>query len=421
MTITSYSPSHSVIIKSLATGKFLHDLSRDVLNINTSKSYGRGTGGWSITTTSNFANSKDWQEVLQPNNIVEIRLCSGATGSPTVVVMRGLIDRISYSRLVTEDGLPHRTIKITGSDMGKLLASEVGWDINASQMQVAGTKQIMVNLLRRFHLTIGTPAGLVKQLLDIVAEDTFTIPINIEWERWITSTDNWKLFNEEAYLLEQTTIWQALKRFENAPWNILYCDTDDDGVFRVGLEEYPLDHDGMPNHGSLKTLSLTDADLVSEDISRSDSERVTLMALHTPISTYVAKESAIDFTLARKETTKLSPEEIRVHGFTPQIFKTDFMPPSFLSKDHQLTTMGDIESRVNVMWNWVKKNHTYYSGIVTIHGTPEVRAGWKMTHKEHNRAYLIEQVSHQYVSGNLPRFLTTLSVTRGQGMGAQYA
>lgn len=425
MKVAHYSSSHKVIIRALDDpGRVKCDLTSDILTIHTSKAYGRGAGGWQITTTSRFADGKRWYD-LQPNDLIEITMSSGELGAAPVVVMKGLIDRIGMSRVMTPEGQPMRTVKITGQDMGKLLlVGEVGWDISAAQMQVGGGRKMWVSYLRRYTLNGGSPAKLIKELVDIVSQDVKTLREHVECGEWITTEDDWHVFNREAYLLEQTPLWVAMKRFENPPWNILYCDTDDDGIFHIGLEEYPLDDNGLMNHDASATLFIDDADIVSEDIGISDAERVTLMALETPVTSFITQGASVDITLAMEGSTKFDKTKAAIerYGFIPFIFRTEFFPPSFKSRDDQGTNQaaifGDVSDRANILWNWVQKNHTYRNGTITIHGRPDVRSGWKLVHRDTGTWFLIEQVSHEYALYPLPRFLTTLQVTRGQTPGA---
>lgn len=457
--MNSFSPSHKVVFRELATGKLKFDASADIVSIQTSKNYGRGVGTWKIILTSKrFADGATYYDNLSPNDLVEIRLSAGGVGDKQVVVMAGLIDRVAYSRSLSENGVIVRNVVLTGSDLGKLLMSELGWDISAAQMQI-GT-QNFVNWVKRYVLLAGTPASLILEIFNIAAADVPPIARLID-TLWITYTDDWHTLNESGYLIEQTAIWEAMKRLANEPWNTLYADFDDDStVLHLGLEKTPIDENGCVLRDRSKTISTDEAVITNTDLGISDTERINLLSLQTPMNDFVSGGIVIDINLTHTESTKLDQESIRIHGFRPHVMETQFFPSVIkadLCKDPAAqSAIGDVyprsvtasaystpkptgipgidaqnaidvialsDSRNNVyktiservqhMWNWFSKNHTYTAGSYSMHGLPRARAGWKLVDESLKMSFLIENVSHNYVVHPLPQFTTQLQVTHG--------
>lgn len=420
----SFSPTHKVIIRALRDGiEEAYDISRDVITIQTNKAYGRGSGGWQITTTARFVEGGlRWCDILKPNDIVEITLSRGGVGDKPVAAMKGMIDRVSLSQVAAAEGLAHRTVKICGQDMCKLLlVGEIGWDISPAKFMISTTESYWANFLRRMKFISGTPPKLIQDIMDFMAEEIYLIPLEMKWDQYITSDDNWTTFNKEAYLMEQTSIWQAMKRYENAPWNVLWCDTADSGRFCVGLERQPLDGEGRVLRGKDKTVSMSQELMISSDLGVSDSERINLMVLYTDVMTFFSKGNGMELAFTQRECTQYEEASIWRNGYLPRVFESYFWPPEFVdatTKEGKQAVTSAVKPRVDTMWEWVRRNHEYSAGTMTVKGDPRIRAGWKLIDEATGMSYLVEQVSHEYSVFPMPRFVTTLQLTRGQKVKA---
>ena len=410
----SFSPSFKVLFRDLNTGTLLFDATADVVSIQTTKSYGRGCGTWRVALTSKRVKSgRRYDELLVPNNIAEIWMCAGGAGDKSVCVMIGLIDRAACHKVATEEGLIIKQVIISGSDLGKLLMTEIGWDISAAQMQIGSDN--FVNWINRFALLEGKPSGLVKETFN-VAKNGITPMSRLIDTAWVEDADDWHTLNESGYMLEQTTIWEAMKRVSNDPWNMLYADfADEGGPLHIGLERLPLDEIGCVLRGPDKTITVPEELIDQVETGVSDAERVNLVTLQTPINTYIADGNAIDITMTHKESTRLDVGSIRSHGFKAYIPQTQFFPPSVkaLNSYVPVDVYRDIAARSDQLWSWFSMNHEYKSGTYTSHGLPHARAGWKFIDEASKESYLIETVAHTLLVHPQVKFTTQFQVTRG--------
>ncbi len=417
MKTANFSPKIRVIISDLATMTVKTTIENDVISLTTTKAYQRCTGSWSLTVTprKNTSSSQyeglQYDEIIQPNDYIKIVMGSG-DGTFMVAVMAGLVTGVAISRHVGSGGQYQRVIRISGSDLGKMLMSEIGWDISPAQILVGGNQE--QSWQDRKAMMVGTPAQSVRNIFHrIVEKGFFTISKHIDTSQ-VRDDDDWIVLESAGYLAKQTPIWQAMMQFENRPYNALWCDTDDIGFFRLGLEAYPLDKFGFVARSANKTITVEDWQITSEDISLNDGERVNLVTLETPILKYTENGYGWPLSLSSKVLTNVDEKSIHLHGFRPHVIHTEFIPPGTNESKQNVNVPFTAANRATTFWNWYRVNHELESGSITIHGTPNIRAGWQLNHKSRGMSYLIEQVSHEFHVWPQISFTTTLEITRGR-------
>jgi hypothetical protein len=436
---TSYSPKHRVIIKDLKTGnpKDLGgagkgDISDDLVSLSTNKAYGRAAGTWQVMLTYRIV--KDglrYHELIQPDDMITIELDAG-DGNGLKPVMLGLVDRVSRVRQIGADGRPVRQVKLSGQDMGKLLmVHDIGWDIKKEELKLteqpddqAGPPKPkpMRDLSRKYNQALQT--GTSEKMITNLYEYTFMKPMpdvaSYFWRRFKTD-DSWVIDNPNIYNLRGVKLWEAMKRAEHHPYNILTTDTDltEPDKFWVILEKQPIKDTGKLNKDEDQFYKIDETQIIGDDIGISDAERINFL-FYNPAQTNYATNYGSEVLSVHPELVQHDPESIKLHGYCLKTFTDSFVPPSMtnINQPPDSKSLHEMSKLTKLFWSWFKDNHTYESGSFHIHLRPDIRVGNGLLVKQVDtdiyKEYLIEQVAHQYVVWPQPQFTTTLHVTRGQ-------
>jgi hypothetical protein len=341
--------------------------------------------------------------------------------------MIGLVDRVSVVRLGGNS--PHRQVKISGQDMGKLLLKhDVGWDIEKFNLMIAKSgdsdkKDAYTQLNRQFDvsLTVKTAKDLVTQLF----RDTFQAVLP-KWASLFTLdadavTEDWILWDPAIVNLQGCSIWAILTKVGHLPFNVLTTETRGTQEFLVTLEPQPIDNNGMLVRSPDRQRTIYETDIISDDVGVSDNERVNFL-FYLPQFYLSAAGMSVPVAMAHPDLIQYYKPSIEIHGYCAKTFKDEFVPPSSnrdLGPPDTSAWLLQAKDATVLLWNWYQFNHTYWSGTFQIHLRPDIKAGDELRHDLGNgeiMQYQIEQVSHQYIVWPQPQFTTTLHVTRGQSL-----
>ncbi|MHB8122229.1 MAG: hypothetical protein ACYDG4_08755 [Desulfuromonadaceae bacterium] len=449
---TSYNPKHRVRFIDLFNGKLLYDVSDDLISLSTNKAYGRAAGTWQITLVCRRVDTYEdpglqradpslnlpvidtrrrYDESIKPNDMITIELDAG-DGSGMKTVMLGLVDRVSF---VFPGGKnPQRHVKISGQDMGKLLAThDISWDIRRYNLSLALSgnkkkgkdKKKSSQINRQFDpsLTMGTPAEILSGLFAKTFRETLPWHshfFGLTFERF----DDWKI--RAPGLIQSshgTKLWDVMKQFEHRPFNVLTTETVSVGItgniFYVTLEKQPFKDNGQIDRTGDRLHSIDGTVIISSEIGTSDAERCNFL-FYRPDLYITAVGGQVDVAMGHPDLVRYDDAEIQLNGYCPLIFDDAYTPAPFGGM-YDSAPKGDFfataREAADLLWGWYKDNHTYKSGSIQIHLSPWIKAGDGLIQEldiKNKIEYLIEQVSHQYVLWPQMQFVTTLHVTRGQ-------
>jgi len=409
----SFSPRHRVIARKLLDNGVICDLSDDVISLNVNKGYGQMSGLFQIVVTWRMVDGLRYDQILATNDIITIELAAG-DGSDMEFVLVGLINRVARTGQYADGGF-RRTITITGQDFGKLLKTQLGWDISGIRERMeygTGAGKVVTAYFARYLNQQGTAKELVQWAFKMFQEQLtgayYPQYINFKAD----TDDSWITFYPTMVGIRGTDAWAAMQSLANEPYNVLTTRTEKDGKFYVVLEKYPVDVRGKLTRDTFHQID--EEDVVVEDIGISDHERVNLLC-YWPTLYKTVMNDVLDIALAYPELTKFSELSAKQHGFSALILKSEYVPLTFAieEKETPLTLEKAVE-RAELFWNWNKNNHEYESGTFVMHGRPGIRPGDGLRHKEEEKQYLIEHVGHQYTVFPRPSYLTQVHVTRGQ-------
>jgi len=409
----TYRPQHRVIARKLKDNSVIRDMSDDVISISTNKAYGRMAGVFRIVLTFREIDGLRYDEILATNDIITIELAAG-DGSDMEYVLCGLIDRVART-CHYPDGRLHRTVTICGQDFGKLLRTQIGWDISGIRNLMeygVGMGKIVSSYLPRVFNQRGTAAELVTWIFDIFKTqlpDAF-YPQYVGLKT--ITDDSWLTYYPAMAGLKGVDAWSAMLSLANRPYNMLTTRTEKNGKFYVILEKFPADENGKLVRESYHPID--EEDVVSEDIGFSDHERVNLLCVWpTLYKTFM--NNVLDIALSYPELTKISKDSIQTNGFMADIIEPNYVPLSFaIEEKEDPQNREDASDRADLFWAWNKDNHKYESGVFVVHGRPSVRPGDGLVHLSEDKQYLVEQVGHTYSVFPQPLFVSQLQVTRGQ-------
>lgn len=427
MSIT-YSPKIRITIQDLVTTEVLYEdeLSDDLLNLSTNKAYGRCAGTWQLTLPMHKPVS--WADTIAPNMVITIEMDAGY-GAGFVPVMCGFVDRVS--EVWSQGPVPHRQVKLSGQDYGKILAKHnIGWNATAANHQVPTTngKQVdWVSYQRLYLLTPGTADNIIKQLYNIFTTDmAASITCRLNYEP--TTQDTFMLHDVSMALIQQESIWDAMKRCAHEPFNMLHCDTSEADVnkFTIILEPQPIDDYGkLLRTDPDRIHTIDETDITFSDVGVSDIERINLLLYWNPLVKAATNESGLSLALANPHLAKKSDDpdnRMDLHGYNVRVQYDQFV--SSIEKGGKFKraetpkAIDEYVANANKLWNWWGKNHTLKSGTIQTHLRPDIRTGncllVKNSADDTYTEFLVEQVSHQCSWNPAPEFTTTLHVTRGQ-------
>ena len=376
------------------------DISADVTTITTNKTFGQPCGHFSVTTTVEH----DWS-ALPGNTTVTIRL--GADGASSLVtVMKGLLDDPSDERAMSNEGKPKDRHVLTGRDLGKLLVDHditvdpvlAGSPDRATLARLSGGKlfgtaqEVLASL---YQLQFKQLFNYRQQLLAGIVQNV-TGPANLGDLGADIITDLQATEGKCAdfsVLMENGSLWAAMVRNADSPWNELYTVTETDGRFVVRLRPTP-----FSDTGALQGVTVADisaSEVTSERLVASDHERVNFVAVLPMVNIY---SDSVLRLLGAGLTDGVS---VGQNGFKPMWLNTKFCVES---------QQADIRKKQTKAWNWFRRNHEYKSGTLRIKGRTDIVVGTGARYA--GLTHYVEGVQHQYANG--APMVTVLTLTRGQ-------
>ena len=391
------------------------DISADLATLTTSKGYGKAAGGWSLTlpykSIAVGGAMYHYKDLFQPDDVVSIEMDAG-DGQGFVYVMKGLVNRASRRKTMAQDGTPQRSISVSGMDMGKLIMRhDCAWSISLQEKNLQNPE--LLRLERGLFFT-GTPSKMITDMWNAL----FIQDVTAKAKYYALEThtdDDWMIYNYSV-LHSTGPVWTAMKQCANEPWNILYTETADDGMFIVGLERLPFDDNGKIAREASRFHELSPAEIISEDLGIDDDDRVNYEYLQT-YKTIIGLDDKIPIQNITDGIVNIDDKDVAAHGFRKKIVESaaSFMGPegNAANTSTEPQFLEAIQARSLAFWNRMRNNHLLESGTFKIHLSPRMRAGDAMLSE--GNEYFIEQISHDMNFANeRPTHTTVINVTRGQ-------
>jgi hypothetical protein len=373
----------------------------DVIRITTTREIGADAPTFSIELTRH----KDWNQWVASNDLVVIKMQRPPEALQTV--MFGLVDDSRDTVSIGADGSPTRSITITGRGISKSL---INFDV--SIVPEAEYQLVATGWVESTGVTLAgkKPSEIIKAAWDIICAKH----INYTWDNGkklfdyityrVVDRPNMTMLDSSAVANWQGSIWAFFKEIAEDPFYELYEEMENDKPTIIARAT-PFNEADWKNLGS---FTITDKDVQSEDLGRSDVETFSI------------------FSVGAK--TLFSPNDVyKTFGVLPYWYEPYskkygnrrlHVESSYTSvADSDITTDQTeiMRSLMKDLYNWNIKNNTMVNGNIVVKGYGAYRVGWKLNYAsvegDVSREYYITSVSH--VFENFGSFVTQLGVTRG--------
>lgn len=497
------------------------DLSPDVVSIQTQKDLTiTSAGSFEIRLVDAMRFGVGWRQGktasytvnIQPNDIIRIDLNAGDQRDQFVPVMLGVVSAVSKDTHVSDNKVSHYIV-VQGYDLGYWLIAHRNffwlYAIGPGGQVAQGIKEVRRRLNpalegMNFYLIANTaiPADEVIERLLIergvtnpnffpsvpvidkankkpgyisaqfprIYETFSYLPVPSKSRRAKGTIAGFK----EAYFPWHTldafygSVVNILDRFSFRPFAQLWGDINDQGGFTIYFRRSPWDQEdwtsfrpmGEEEDPTRRPFTVSDAEIVSASIGRSDRELVNFMSVLPRF--YGATTETDLIRLFLPHTLRLDWASIKDRGYRPSILSTEYL--DFITDEGGISVFpqqdfhsviageGNLQSAasraiipasqsvqvrnqfmqgkgrlaemanewVDVLWDWYSRMDDYYGGRIRVKGQPAIRVGHKVelpseTRKHFAQAmgFFVSSVRHEY-EVEAGHFLTSLGLVRGQ-------
>jgi cell wall-associated NlpC family hydrolase/3D (Asp-Asp-Asp) domain-containing protein len=372
----------------------------DVVSITTTRDMQADSPTFSIELTTR----KPWHKWVASNDLVIIQMYRPPEALATVFV--GLVDDCR-KRVIVADNTVQRVISVVGRGVAKAF---IRFDVGiVPEAEYASTS---VGWLESAGITLAgsAPGRIVEAIWDIICMKH----INYKWSNGKTLFDyvkksvkdrpNLKLLDSSNIMNWQGSIYALFKEVAEEPfyevfWEIL------GGLPTLVVRPTPFNKTDWDN---LTVIKITDADVVSDEVGRSDVETYSIFSvgaktLFSPHDTY--------------KTFGVLPywnkEYAKKYGNSRLHVETSYTSVSS-SEDVELQT-DTMRELMRDLYNWNIKNNSMLNGNLVVKGSNKYKVGTRIiyTSTENNseNEFYVTSVTHTFV--NFGKYTTTLGVTRG--------
>lgn len=432
----------------------------DSSSITTFKSIDAPAGGFQFTMPdkpySQAGGLDSLYGIIEPMDLIEIRLRHGVptagTGSTLPVVMRGFVSSVDRDEEMAPGGTPTRTVTITGQDYGKI------WQM--IQIFYGPNYIIGQDILSNFKLMDRFGAGLNNALTNV---DFLKLGVQMINEYLAKVVPQGSGFPQITVRSEgvvegsvgitgiqsaEGTIYELLKRYTDiGPFNELFLTEDDDGVYVVYRQNPALNLAGQPLYPKVTTapyggdVSVDAAQLVVIDVPEKDLVWIKVRRSDAGVANYYwvsAPAFSLNSDLLMRQLGATDSNEaktvdlgqygnssVELYGHRLMMVETKLGGPNVNNVKSGLTEQ-EHDQRDNDLFGWTgdrrkflvaqnKDNSILETGSIQIRGNENIRPGNYVRVRRGMVAslYYVTSVTHHMVP--FKGFMTTLTVSRGQG------
>lgn len=416
----------------------------DGAGVQTSKSLRDPAGGFTIVLVDKPDGSAMSYESLyglvEPMDMIEIRARHGTPGDPSQapVLMRGFVTNVARGESVDSEGRPQRRVIVSGQDFGKIwqilrISYHAGYLVGESF--ISG-----FNLFEQYGVEAKTVMG-SKEFFEAVLSKIINpfldrmLPANTSMPRTIQPDCSVSTGTvSPAIQTQQGSIYQLLQYFGDVgPWNELFIEDRDDGVFAVYRPNPYMD----ATTGKLIQkdapepvyVDVPAVDVQAINVSRSDMDVANYFWVSSPRfnlvnQTYQKQEASAsgDKTVILKdyENSSANLYGIRLMELETQQGATSSTSHGTGAKadqasQNQLSEVDWMAERRRIVSDSNKDNILFERGSMRLRGNEELKAGryLRLKRGEFTAIYYIVRVEHEYQP--YYGFFSTVELERGTG------
>lgn len=392
-----------IVLRAGVPDKQGYSIDKDILSISTNNDLSEDAGTFQIQLSTR----ERWDKILASNDFVRIQMFRDESteleGDATVFM--GLIDDVRKG-VSLQGGKPQRNIIVTGRTFAKALINfEVGVVTETSI-----TPSSIGWLMNRITFAGQSASQIVQQIFDVLVFEY----MNYEFkngetfksysELQLSSRPNEILRYDNSFVNYQGSIQSFLREVSNEPFNQMYWECYN-GKAHFILRETPFNPE---NWNALPKHKITDADVVTDSIGRSDIETYTLFSVG--IQNYFNSDDVHATTGIRPYWYEPYFDKYglrRLHRFTGYA--------GYANNEDVEHTTTELEGYQRDLFNWNIHNPNFYNGTITVKGSNKYKIGDRLLYKSDEYGteieFFIESVNHEFV--NFQYWITKLEVTRG--------
>lgn len=400
--VTFYTETQDLVARSVDLEDESFD--SDILSITTS----RDIGSDSPTFTVVLANTVDWIKYIGSNDLLRIKM--GGHGSPPVTVFWGIVDDIRKRVAIGSDGTPQRAVTVVGRGMAKaLIRFDIGIVPEADVTLTTGWLED-----NGITLNGSTADGIAQLMWDKIAKKF----LNYKWGKKrqffdivktsFKSRSEYKMSDSSGIVNYHGTLKSFYDEIADAPFNELFWEIED-GYPVFTMRPTPFSKNRWEK---LPLVTVTDNDVVDEDIGRSDVETYTLFSVGMKMFFSNSDPNS---------TTGVLPLWYEPYAWKYGInrMQVDTLYAAHATDDDKLNSAEILRISNQRIYNWNIRNNQQYNGTLTVRGNTKYKVGQRLFYKSgENKTYprgmefYIRGVSHSFT--NFDKWVTILYLTRGE-------
>lgn len=378
-----------------------NEIDSDIVSVNTMNDLNADAGTFQLVLTR----KRPWHKTVASNDLVMISMNRNGEDDTKSTVMVGLVDDVRKTTTVQGNSV-QRTITIVGRNFAKAL---INFEVGAVQ-EVEVTAASMGWLQGRVTFAGENSANIVKGVMEELVFKYMEYKFNNGktlkdmMEMDLKSREGERLMDEKSFINYQGSMNSFLKEICDEPFNQLFWEVYDG---KNTLVERPTPFN-KEDWNKLKVHKITDEDVETDDIGRSDLESYTLFAVG--MQQYFSKN---DVSKSTNVPPLWNEEYFKKYGLKRLQRFTGYA--LFGSSEDMGDVSPILEKYQEDLYNWNILNPNFYNGYIVVRGDHKYKIGERLSFdsKEDGTVFefFIESVAQDFVNNSY--WKTKLGVTRG--------
>ena len=378
-----------------------NEIDSDIVSVNTMNDLNADAGTFQLVLTR----KRPWHKTVASNDLVMISMSRNGEDDTKSTVMVGLVDDVRKTTTVQGNSV-QRTITIVGRNFAKAL---INFEVGAVQ-EVEVTAASMGWLQGRVTFAGENSANIVKGVMEELVFKYMEYKFNNGktlkdmMVMDLKSREGERLMDEKSFINYQGSMNSFLKEICDEPFNQLFWEVYD-GKNTLVERPTPFNKDDW---NKLKVHKITDEDVETDDIGRSDLESYTLFAVG--MQQYFSKN---DVSKSTNVPPLWNEEYFKKYGLKRLQRFTGYA--LFGSSEDMGDVSPILEKYQEDLYNWNILNPNFYNGYIVVRGDHKYKIGERLSFdsKEDGTVFefFIESVAQDFVNNSY--WKTKLGVTRG--------
>lgn len=392
--VTIYTETSNIVVK----GEIKPDTSKfgsDIVSIVTKRTMNSDTPVFSI----NLVYRDEWFYSISSNDLVVIKMCR----PPEKLNVRfvGLVDDCRRDFEFNQDK-PKRVLTISGRGLAKAFVSfNIGIvnevEVSENFLGYLG-KEVSVEGCAANEAINKIITAYAGEYIDYNFSDKTTLLSRLQLK--LSARPDYTLIDVSSLLNYQGALWQLMKEIQNAPFNEMFFEIEDDKP-TLCMRPAPFSKDLWDALGKTEII---DEEIITDGLGRSDLETYSLYSVSC--STMLSTSSA---TNSFGYVPLWYPPYFKKYGV--RRLDVTSMYSMYAGADDRDTANTRSMQCTKDLFNWNIKNSSMYNGPLLVRGSNRYKLGSRAILKSEGMEFYIEGVTEIFnVFGS---YQVQLNLTRG--------